>query len=103
MILVRDVFQLRFGKAKEARALMKEGLRIAVKAGFTRQRQLVDLTGPFYTLVLESTHESLAAWEKSMGDTGDAQVAKEWGAWYEKFKPLVDSGHREIFTVLDGN
>jgi hypothetical protein len=101
MILVREVFRLKFGKAKEARALMKEGLRIAAKAGLTPQRQLVDLTGRFYTLVLESTHESLAAWEKSMGDTGDERVAKEWGAWYEKFKPLVDSGHREIFTVVD--
>jgi hypothetical protein len=28
-------------------------------------------------------------------------AAEEWGAWYERFKPLVDSGHREIFTVLD--
>jgi len=101
MILVRDVFRLKFGKAKEARALMKEGLRIAAKAGFSSQRQLVDLTGQFYTLVLESTHASLAAWESAMSDTGDAQVAKEWGAWYERFKPLVDSGHRDIFTVLD--
>jgi hypothetical protein len=102
MILVRDVFRLRFGKAKEAQALLKEGMKISKKAGFSPQRQLVDLTGPFYTLVLESTHESLAAWEKAMGETGQAEGAKEWGAWYERFKPLVESGHREIFTVLDG-
>ena len=98
MILVRDVFRLKFGKAKEARALLKEGMRISKKAGFTPQRQLMDVTGPYYTLVLESTHASLGAWEASMGD---AQHAKEWGEWYEKFKPLVDSGHREIFTVLE--
>jgi len=98
MILVRDVFRLKFGKAKEARALLKEGLRITAKAGFSPQRQLMDVTGPFYTLVLESTHASLAAWESAMSNT---QVVKEWGAWYEGFKPLVDSGHREIFTVLD--
>jgi hypothetical protein len=98
MILVRDVFRLKFGKAKEARALLKEGLRITQKAGFAPQRQLTDITGPFYTLVLESTHGSLAAWESAMNDT---QLAKEWGEWYERFKPLVDSGHREIFTVLD--
>jgi hypothetical protein len=34
MILVRDVFRLKFGKAKEARALLKEGMRISKKAGF---------------------------------------------------------------------
>ena len=99
MILVRDVFRLKFGKAKEATALVKEGAVIAKKVGYGPQRQLIDLTGPYYTLVLESTHESLSAWEKGLKDT---QGAREWGAWYEKFKPLVDSGYREIFTVLEG-
>jgi hypothetical protein len=98
MILVRDVFRLKFGKAKEAKALLKEGARIATKAGFGPRRHLMDLTGPYYTLVLESTHESLSAWENGMKD---AQAAREWGTWYEKFKPLVESGYREIFTVVE--
>ncbi len=33
MILVRDIFQLKFGKAKEAISLMKEGLAIAKTFG----------------------------------------------------------------------
>ena len=98
MILVRNVFQLKFGKAKDAKALMKEGARISKKVGYGAQRHLMDVTGAFYTLVLESTHESLAAWEAAMGD---AQATKEWAAWYEKLKPLVESGHREIFTILE--
>ena len=98
MILVRDVFRLKFGKAKEAKALVAEGRRIAQKVGYGAQRALVDLTGPYYTLVLESTHESLAAWERGLRDT---QGAAEWGAWYERFKPIVESGAREVFTILD--
>ncbi len=98
MILVRDVFRLKFGKAKEARALLKEGVKLQAAMGSAPWRQLADLTGPYYTLVLESTHESLAAWEKGMHD---AQGAREWGAWYERFKPLVESGYREIFTVVE--
>lgn len=78
--------------------LLKEGLRIAKKAGQSPDRALIDVTGLFHTLVLESTHPSLAAWESA---GGGAMAAEEWGAWYERFKPLVDSGHREIFTVLD--
>jgi hypothetical protein len=98
MILVRDVFRLKFGKAKEARALMREGMRIARKGGGGPSRHLIDLVGPYYTLVLESTHESLAAWESSMGnDMGGDEMAE----WYERFKPVVESGYREIFTVLD--
>jgi hypothetical protein len=100
MILVRDVFQLKFGKAKEAKALMKEMLRISGRAGSAPTRQLMDLSGPFYTLVLESTHASLAAWESSMlKEMGTEEMA----TWYEKFKPLVESGHREFFTVVDGH
>jgi hypothetical protein len=98
MIVVRDVFRLRFGKAKEAKALMKEGVRLARKAGGAPSRQMTDLVGPYYTLVLESTHESLAAWESSMGTE---MGAEEMAAWYERFKPLVESGYREVFTVLD--
>ena len=98
MILVRDVFRLKFGKAKEAKALMKEGVLLAAQAGGAPDRQLIDLIGPFYTLVLESTHESLGAWESSMGS---GMNTEEMAAWYERFKPLVESGYREVFTVID--
>jgi hypothetical protein len=99
MILIRDVFRLKFGRAKEARALAKQGAEFSAKAGLGIQRQLMDLTGPYYTLVLESTYASLAAWESAHANV---QLGAEWEAWYEKFKTVVDSGYREIFTVVDG-
>jgi hypothetical protein len=99
MIVVRDIFRLKFGKAKEARAVMKQGAELSARAGLAPQRQLMDLVGPYYTLVLESTHPSLAAWEAAHAN---AQLATEWETWYEKFKAVVDSGYREIFTVVEG-
>jgi hypothetical protein len=55
------------------------------------QRLLTDVTGPFYTLILELTLPNLAALEtigpRIMGD-------KEWQANYQKLSPLVESGHR---------
>jgi hypothetical protein len=27
--------------------------------------------------------------------------ADEWKAWYQKFVPLVDSGYREVFTLVE--
>lgn len=98
MILVRDVFRLKFGKAKEAKALWQEGLRIAKRVGYGPQRLLTDLTGPFYTFVMESTHEGLAAYEASAKRT---QGAEGWEEWYQRFVPLVESGYREIFTIAD--
>lgn len=53
MILVRNVFQLKFGKAREAAALIKENEALIKRHGGAPTRFLTDLTGPFYTLVME--------------------------------------------------
>ena len=98
MILVRDVFQLKFGKAKEAKEAMKDGLAITKKTGYGPNRLLTDLTGPYYTLVLESTFESLSDYESALKDT---LSSAEWGEVYQKFMPLVESGKREIFTIVE--
>ena len=98
MILVRDVFQLKIGKAKEAKELWKEANSLAKKFGQPTGRALTDLTGPYYTFVWESTHKNLTEWENSMTDP---KGAEEWGKWYQKFAPLLDGGHREIFTVVE--
>ena len=98
MILVRDIFQLKFGKAKEAKALWKEAQGFGKKFGSGPERALTDLTGPYYTFVMEGTFENLAAFEKSFKETMGAQ---EWSVWYQKFVPLIESGRREIFTVVE--
>ena len=98
MILVREVFRLKIGKAKEAKALWKEAGELAKKYNMPVGRALTDLTGHYYTFVMESTHKSLAEWEGSMNDP---RGAEEWGKWYQKFAPLIDGGHREIFTVVE--
>ena len=101
MIVIRNVFQLKFGKAREAMALAKEGIAIQKRAlagvDFST-RLLTDLTGPFYTLVLELTVPNLSTFEsytpRLFGD-------KDWQANYQKMAPLVESGHREVFTIVD--
>ena len=98
MILVRDVFRLRFGKAKEAKAIWKEGAEIESKLGYGPSRGMVDLTGQYYTFVMESTYENLASFEQAMQEV---MSSPEFSAWYQRFVPLVESGHREIFTLLD--
>jgi len=99
MVLIRNVFRLKFGKAREAVALMKEGLAIQKRLGAPfDSRIMTDVTGPFYTLVLELTVANLATFEteapKYMGD-------KEFQANYQKLAPLVESGYREVFTIVE--
>ena len=99
MIVVRNVFRLKFGKAKEAIALMKAGLAIQkrVMAGQDYStRVLTDVTGPFYTLVLEITVPNFATFESNAPKMfGDA----EWQANYQKVGALVESGYREVFSI----
>jgi len=99
MILVRDIFQLKFGKAKEALVLWKDGTAIIKKLGYGPERLLTDLVGPsYYTFVMESTFESLSDLEKELSKVfGNA----EWSQWYQKFLPLVESGRREIFNIVE--
>lgn len=98
MILVRDVFQLKVGKAKAAKALWQEAAELAKKYDMPVGRALTDLTGSYYTFVWESTFQSAADWEDRMKDP---KGADEWGKWYQKFAPLIDGGHREMFTVVE--
>lgn len=97
MILVRNVFQLQFGRAKEARELLIEGVKFAERDAQGSARVLTDVTGPFYTLVLEITHRSLTDYEASMTKMAGNP---EWSAWYRKFAGLVVSGSREIYSIV---
>jgi hypothetical protein len=101
MILVRNVFKLKFGKTKEALPLVKEAVAIQKRAlagvDFST-RILTDVTGPFYTLVLELTIPNLTAWETN---APKIFADKDFQANYAKMSPLVETGYREIFTIVE--
>ena len=95
MILVRNVFQLKFGQAKGAVGIWKEMVQLMRTAGIgSEHRLLTDLVGsPYYTLVFEVAFPSLAEWHGALG-------SEEQRRLYDRFVPLVEGGHREIFTVV---
>lgn len=98
MIQVRDIFYLKFGKAKEAKENLKEGLNVFKKLGFDPGNIMTDLTGRSYRIVMETRFKDLAELENLLKATfGNA----EWGAWYKKMIPLIDSAEREIFTIVE--
>lgn len=99
MILVRNVFRLKFGRAKEAVELWKQAVEIMRQVGVgTDHRILTDLMGaPFYTLVFEITYESLAEVERGQQQ---AFSNADWGRLYQQILPLVESGQREVFNIV---
>ncbi|MBI2942550.1 MAG: hypothetical protein HYY04_19135 [Chloroflexi bacterium] len=95
MILVRSVFQAKYGRGGELVALLKEVQQhSAAKHGPTRI--LTDLSGPFFTVVSETEAPSLAEYERALGEIFSLP---EFGAWFARMEPLVESGRREFYTI----
>jgi hypothetical protein len=93
MFIIRDVFQLRFGEFKNAKALIDEAYSKGLLPDAKSSRVLSDFTGDAYRLVFEEGYDTLADYEKSLAQS---MAKPEWKKWYERFKTLVLSSHREI-------
>lgn len=94
MILVRDVFQAKYGKGGELVELFKEA-REQWPAGYA-PRILTDVSGSFFTVVAETEVEDLAAWQKL---NAEVFAMPDFGQWFARMEPLVRSGRREFYNI----
>lgn len=98
MVVAREVFQLHFGKARDALAIVREMRDLMRRKEYAPTRFLTDYVGEYYTLVFEISAEDLAGYEEMLGVT---MQDEEWRQLYARLVPLVRSGHREIFRTVD--
>ena len=94
MIVVRNVFQAKYGKGAELVALFKESNE--QWSGRVKFRILTDASGPFFTIVTEEEVGSFAEWEERRATIFDAP---EFGAWFARMTELVESGRREFYNI----
>ena len=97
MYIIRDIFQLRFGAFKEAKALLEEAYSKGLLPDAKSARVLSDFTGDSYRLIFEEGHDTLAAYEQSLTESMNKA---NWKKWYENFKQHVVSSHREILKQV---
>ena len=97
MILVRNVFQAKYGRGDELVELLAEGRELLSRYGMGSYRILTDPAGPFFTVIMEQEIESLAAYEQTREGFSDT----DFGPWFARMTELVDSGSREFFTIED--
>ena len=95
MIVVRDVFQARYGKSDELVALFKEAQATWAKS-LVQQRVLTDASGPFFTIVTEQEVESFAEWEKLLPTV---LAHPDFGDWFARMESIVESGRREFYRI----
>lgn len=98
MVLYRVVFQAKVGKAAELVAAFKSlgDVMPAEQLETVQPRVLTDISGPTDTVVLETTHESLAAVEeyrKAIFASGGAAEAQD------QVMGLVRSARNEYYTI----
>ena len=98
MILVRMVFQAKWGKAGAVAASFQENAETMrrVIGPNVPVRILTDLTGPFDTVVQEMTFESLAEWERiRTGMFSNPEMQQMSDNSESPFK----SGQMEVYTI----
>ncbi|HWP84854.1 MAG TPA: hypothetical protein VNN17_06670 [Terriglobia bacterium] len=98
MIVVRDLFHIQPDQMKKAKELLGEGRAILRSQGYATLRAMTDLTGEYYTLVLESEYQNLAEFESA---TKTVQSNARWQRFYPKLRKLILGGRREIFTLVE--
>ena len=95
MILVRQVFQVKFGHMDQVLAELKKMQESGQEsAGIVRV--LTDLSGNFFTLVFESKAESMDAFMEAL------QAGFEDPAQAEQMAVMmqhVESGYREFYNI----
>lgn len=96
MIVVRGVFQAKYGKGDELVRLLKEA-HVMWPSG-RNARILTDLSGPFFTVVSETEYDSFSIWEANTQQIfGDTRFA----AFFERMTPLVENGRREFYSLVE--
>jgi hypothetical protein len=98
MILYRSVFQAKFGKADDLVAAFKNMNNVLTDAQMEslQPRILTDISGSFDTVVLETTHESLAALEQFRIAMFSSP---ETSAEASPVAGLIESGRNEYYTI----
>lgn len=97
MYIVRDIFYLKFGHYRDAKAMLDDALNRKLMPEAQQMRVLTDFTGDAYRLIFEEGHNSLADYEKMLTNSmgGD-----EWQKWYAEFKQHIERSHREILKQV---
>jgi hypothetical protein len=98
MIRVRDVFQIEPERMQDAKALAREMFDALGEETSGRFTIMTDLVADLFTLIFESDHENLAAFESAFGTVMSNPDARQV---YAKFRATIVGGRREIFTIVE--
>lgn len=95
-IIVRNVFQAKYGRGGELVAHLKELQEKWPDYPGKPPRLMTDISGQFFTVVTEADFDNLAAYERLQRLMFSRP---EFNDWFQRMVPLVDSGRREFYNL----
>lgn len=95
MYIIRDVFRAKPGKAKELVKKFKQAAPLMDTEG--KYKILTDISGSFWTVVMESEVPDLNLFAKEV--RGGGKPMPELEKIMQGYHDLLDGGYREIFLV----
>lgn len=99
MYLIRDIFRCKPGKAGAlARMFLKTVPSMEKEDGFRNCRVMTDYVATYWTVVLQAEVDDIAKFDAHTKNFGARPEVKEALAGY---MDLVDSGHREIYRIVE--
>ena len=98
MIIERNIFYLKFGKAKEGIEIWKQILNEAKRNNFKgpEMRLLSDISGTAYTLILEM---HIGSFTDINSKNTIWATHPSFQELYQQFIPLCEKAHREYFKI----
>jgi len=96
MILIRDVFTTKPGKAGELVKKFKAVIPYMEKEGLKNTKVMTDLVANYWTVVIESEAEDFSNFEKEVRSFTSKPEVKEI---MKDYMSLVEGGYREVFKL----
>lgn len=98
MLLIRDVFRCKPGKARMLAEMFKKTIpSMEQQDGFKNCRVMVDYVASYWTVVLQAECERIEEFDhhsRTFGTRDDVREA------LKGYMELVEEGHREIYRIL---
>jgi hypothetical protein len=96
MLLIREVFNAKPGKAGELVKMFKQVIPYMEKAGLKNTKIMTDFVAKYWTVIIQSETEEIAKFEKEVRGFSSQPEVKEI---MKDYMSLVNGGYREIFKI----
>ena len=96
MLVLRRVFQCRYGKAGDVAELTKLMSSKLVKYGFAPGRIMTDFTGQSHSVVWETQFASLKSFEEARSRV---LASEEYQEWFRATEEMIESATRDFWKV----